>query len=41
MGISMQVDKLALDNSMGVITHLESDILEYQVGLRKHHYEQS
>ena len=32
-----------LDNHDGVITHLESDILECnsQVGLRKHHYEQS
>ena len=30
------------DNQDGVITHLESDILECeQVGLRKHHYEQS
>ena len=30
------------DNHNGVITHLEPDILEYsQVGLRKHHYEQS
>ena len=31
------------DNHDGVITHLESDILECesQVGLRKHHYEQS
>ena len=28
------------DNHNGVITHLELDILE-QVGLRKHHYEQS
>ena len=31
-----------LDNHHGVITHLEPDILEFsQVGLRKHHYEQS
>ena len=32
-----------LDNHAGVITHLEPDILECesQVGLRKHHYEQS
>ena len=30
-----------LDNYNGVITHLESDILECEVGLRKHHYEQS
>ena len=31
-----------LDNHDGVITHLEPDILECsQVGLRKHHYEQS
>ena len=30
------------DNHDGVITHLEPDILEQiQVGLRKHHYEQS
>ena len=30
------------DNHYGVIIHLEPDILEYsQVGLRKHHYEQS
>ena len=31
------------DNHGGVITHLEPDILECrsQVGLRKHHYEQS
>ena len=31
------------DNNHGVIIHLESDILECksQVGLRKHHYEQS
>ena len=31
------------DNHNGVITHLEPDILEceVQVGLRKHHYEQS
>ena len=30
------------DNNDGVITHLESDILECsQVGLRKHHYKQS
>ena len=31
-----------LDNHKGVITPLESDILERsQMGLRKHHYEQS
>ena len=29
------------DSHYGVITHLESDILECEVGLRKHHYEQS
>ena len=29
------------DNHDGVITHLELDILECEVGLRKHHYEQS
>ena len=29
------------DNHDGVVTHLEPDILECEVGLRKHHYEQS
>ena len=29
------------DNHDGVITHLEPDILECEVGLRKHHYEQN
>ena len=29
------------DNYNGVITGLEPDILECEVGLRKHHYEQS
>ena len=29
------------DNHDGVITYLEPDILECEVGLRKHHYEQS
>ena len=30
------------DNHNGVITHLETDILDVKsVGLRKHHYEQS
>ena len=29
------------DNHNGVITHLEPDILECEVGLRKHHYKQS
>ena len=29
------------DNHDGMITHLESDILECEMGLRKHHYEQS
>ena len=29
------------DNHNDVITHIESDILEFQVGLRKHHYKQS
>ena len=29
------------DNHDGVITNLEPDILECQVGLSKHHYEQS
>ena len=30
-----------LDNHDGVTTHLEPDILECEVGLRKHHYEES
>ena len=29
------------DNHNCVITHLEPDILRCEVGLRKHHYEQS
>ena len=29
------------DNHYGVITHLEPDILECEMGLRNHHYEQS
>ena len=29
------------DNHDGVLTHLEPDILECQVGLRNHHYKQS
>ena len=29
------------DNHGSMITHLEPDILECEVGLRKHHYEQS
>ena len=29
------------ENHDGVITHLEPDILECEVGLRKHHYKQS
>ena len=29
------------DNHDGGITHLEPDILECEVGLRKHHYEQN
>ena len=29
------------DNQDGVITHLEPDILQIQVDLRKHHYKQS
>ena len=29
------------DNHDGVITHLKLDILECEVALRKHHYEQS
>ena len=28
------------DNHSGVVTHLDPDILECEVGLRKHHYEQ-
>ena len=30
-----------LDNHDGVITHLEPDILECEMGLRKQHYKQS
>ena len=29
------------DNHNGMNTHLEPDIMECKVGLRKHHYEQS
>ena len=29
------------DNHAGMITHLAPDILECEVGLRKHHYKQS
>ena len=29
------------DNHNGVITHLEPDMSECEVGLRKHHYEQN
>ena len=29
------------DNHNGVISHLEPESLECQVGLRKHHYKQS
>ena len=29
------------DNNDGMITHLEPKLLECEVGLRKHHYEQS
>ena len=29
------------DNNNGVITYLEPDVLECEVGLRRHHYEQS
>ena len=29
------------DNHDGVITYLEPDILKCEVGLKKHHYEQS
>ena len=29
------------DNHNGMITHLEPDIMVCEVGLRKHHYEQS
>ena len=29
------------DNNNGVITYLQPDILECEVGLRRHHYEQS
>ena len=34
-------DLYEADNHNGVITHVEPDILEFQMGLRKHHYEQS
>ena len=30
-----------LDNHYGMVTHPESDVLECEVGLRKHYYEQS
>ena len=30
-----------LDNHDGVVTHLEPDILESEVGRRKHYYEQN
>ena len=36
-----QKDHHEPDNHDGVITHLEPDILEFEVSLRKHHYEQS
>ena len=29
------------DNHDGVATHVEPDILEWEVGLRKHHYKHS
>ena len=29
------------DNHIGVVTHLEPDILKCEVGLRKHYYEQN
>ena len=29
------------ENHDGMITHLEPDILECKVGLKRHHYEQS
>ena len=38
---TIQKDLHDPDNHYGVITHLEPDILECKVGLRKHHYEQS
>ena len=34
-------DLYDLDNHDGVVTDLEPDILECEMGLRKHHYEQS
>ena len=34
-------DLYSPDNHNGVITHLEPDILECEVGLRNHHYKQS
>ena len=30
-----------LDNHNGVVTHIEPDIVECEVGFRKHYYEQS
>ena len=36
-----KIDLQDPNNHDGVITHLEPDILECGVGLRKHHYEQS
>ena len=36
-----QKDLNDLDNYDGVVTHLEPDILDCEVELRKHHYEQS
>ena len=44
MGLMVTSSKRAYatpDYHDGVITHLEPDILECEVGLRKHHYEQS
>ena len=38
---TIQKDLHDPDNHDGVTTHLEPDILECKVGLRKHHYEQS
>ena len=38
---TIQKDINDRNNHDGVITHLELDILDYKVGFRKHHYEQS
>ena len=40
-GVGVQKDLHDPDKHDGVITHLEPDILEWEVGLIKHRYEQS